>query len=79
MTKLLIKNGLIIDGTGKERFKGDIAIENDIIVNIGKIKDESFDKVIDANGKIVAPGFIDTHSHSSMLLFKDAFLSPKIC
>ena len=79
MTKLLIKNGLIIDGTGKERFKGDIAIENDIIVNIGKIKDKCFDKVIDADGKIVAPGFIDTHSHSSMLLFKDAFLSPKIC
>ncbi|MCG4580251.1 N-acyl-D-amino-acid deacylase family protein [Clostridium cochlearium] len=78
MTKLLIKNGIIIDGTGKERFKGDIAIENDIIVNIGKIKDECFDKVIDADGKIVAPGFIDTHSHSSMLLFEDPYLSPKI-
>ncbi len=78
MTKILIKNGTLIDGTGKDRFKADIAIENDTIVKIGKISEEGFDKVIDATDKIVTPGFIDTHSHSSMLLFKDSFLSPKI-
>lgn len=79
MAKLLIKNGIVIDGTGKERFKADIAVENDVIVKIGEISEEGFDQVINAEGKVVAPGFIDTHSHSSMLLFKDPFLSPKIC
>ncbi len=76
--KILIKNGTIIDGTGKERFKEDILIENDVIVKIGDVSEGNFDKIIDAEGMIVSPGFIDTHSHSSMLLFKDSYLSPKI-
>ncbi|EYE89556.1 D-aminoacylase [Fervidicella metallireducens AeB] len=79
MAKLLIKNGIVVDGTGKERFKADIAIENDVIVKIGDICKDGYEKVIDAAGKVVSPGFIDTHSHSSMLLFQDPFLTPKIC
>jgi len=78
VTKILIKNGTIIDGTGNKRFKADIAIEDDRISKIGETLEGDFDKVIEADGKVVSPGFIDTHSHSSMLLFKDPFLSPKI-
>ena len=78
MTKILIKNGILVDGTGKDRFKGDILVEGDKIVKIGEGLGENVEKIIDASGKIVSPGFIDTHSHSSMLLFKDPYLSPKI-
>lgn len=78
MSRVLIKNGTVIDGTGNDRFKADIVIEDDKIVEIGNISGENFDRVIDADGKIVSPGFIDTHSHSSLLLFEDPYLSPKI-
>lgn len=79
MERILIKNGVIIDGTREKRFNGDILIEGDRIVKIGNI-DETADKVIDATGKIVAPGFIDTHSHSDLnvLLKSESFVEPKI-
>lgn len=78
VVKLLIKNGTLIDGTGRDRFKADILIEDDKIIKIGDLESIDADKIIDADGKVVSPGFIDTHSHSSMLLFKDSYLSPKI-
>lgn len=78
MSRILIKNGTVIDGTGKERYRADVVIENDKIAEIGTAIEGEFDRVIDAEGKVVCPGFIDTHSHSSLLLFKDPYLSPKI-
>lgn len=78
MNKILIKNGIIVDGTGSKRFRGDIAIENDKIANIGEIKEENFDKVIDVDGNIVCPGFIDTHSHSDLKILVDPYVEPKI-
>ncbi len=79
MERILIKNGVIIDGTREKRFNGDVLIEGDRIIKIGNI-DETADKVIDATGKIVAPGFIDTHSHSDLnvLLKSESFVEPKI-
>ena len=76
--KTLIKNGIIIDGTGGDRYTGDVLINNGIIEKIGNDLNDSQAEIIDAAGLIVSPGFIDTHSHSSMLLFKDSLLSPKI-
>ena len=61
--ELLIRNGKIIDGTGNNWFYGDIAIRNGKIIGIGKQLNFSADKTIDANGLIVAPGFIDVHTH----------------
>ncbi|MFX1539042.1 MAG: amidohydrolase family protein [Promethearchaeota archaeon] len=64
---VLIKNGKIIDGSGNPGFKGDIGIANGKIVKIGLIEqsdETSAAKVIDANGLIVCPGFIDIHSHA---------------
>jgi N-acyl-D-aspartate/D-glutamate deacylase len=60
---LLIKNGTIIDSSGSQRFKGDVAVEGKI-VETGDLVWEDRAMVIDATGKYVAPGFIDTHAHS---------------
>ncbi len=68
MYDLLIKNGKIVDGSGKQAFKADIGIKHDKIQAISpKLKGDS--KVtIDASGYIVCPGFIDIHSHSDFTL-----------
>jgi len=60
---VVIRNGKIIDGTGNSWYYGDIAIKNGRIVKTGKLDDASAAKVIDATGLIVAPGFIDVHTH----------------
>ena len=60
---LLIKNAKIIDGTGAPWFKADVAIDQDKIVGIGKIKDIA-DKIIDVEGFLVSPGWIDVHNHA---------------
>jgi N-acyl-D-aspartate/D-glutamate deacylase len=59
---LLIKNGTVVDGTGAPRFCADIAVAGGQIAEIGKIKDGAR-KVIDASDLIVAPGFVDPHTH----------------
>ncbi len=62
---LIIKNASIINGSGNHPgFVSDIAITGDQIYRIGRIDDVRAAKVIDANGKIVCPGFVDIHSHS---------------
>ena len=64
--ELLIKNASILDGTGKAAYPGDIGIDNGKLV----LEDlpQTADRVIDATGKFVAPGFIDTHSHGDELI-----------
>lgn len=56
--KKLIKNGLIVDGTGKAGFTADLLIENDRIAKIGTLTDVAADEVIDASGLVVAPGLL---------------------
>lgn len=67
---LLIKNGLIADGTGDAGFKGDVLIEGDKITDVayGGIAGDIDAEIIDAAGKIVSPGFIDCHAHSDAYL-----------
>jgi N-acyl-D-amino-acid deacylase len=62
-SNLLIKNGLVMDGTGNPAFKADILIEGDQIKDIGTFQDAKTDITIDARGLVVAPGFIDVHTH----------------
>lgn len=78
LMKTLIKNGLIVDGTGQRAYKGSIAIEGDRIVSVGQFDEEGFDRVIDADGNIIAPGFIDTHSHSDLKILVDPYVEPKV-
>jgi len=60
---VLIINGRILDGSGNSWFYGDVAILGDKIIAIGRLKHLTATRVIDADGKIVAPGFIDVHTH----------------
>src|SRR5688500_10031405 len=60
---VLIKNGRIIDGTGNSWVFGDISIKDGKILGIGKLAQVAAIKTIDATGLIIAPGFIDVHTH----------------
>ncbi len=68
---ILIKNGKIFDGTGNPWYSADIGIRGDRIVAIGKLPNASAKKNIDANGKVVSPGFIDTLGQSELALLID--------
>ena len=59
---LAIKNGTIVDGSGAPRFRADIGIQDGQIVEIGRIRSGA-KQVIDAEGRVVSPGFIDGHTH----------------
>jgi N-acyl-D-aspartate/D-glutamate deacylase len=74
---LIIRGGRVIDGTGNPWFNGDVAIKEDRIVHVGRVTGEA-KRVIDANGLVVAPGFIDIHSHSDWLLLEDGSAQGKI-
>src|SRR5258706_2527685 len=60
---ILIKNGKIIDGTGNSWYYGNIAVKDGKIIKVGRDVDLPAKKIIDAAGLIVAPGFIDVHTH----------------
>ena len=78
MSDLIIKNGEIIDGTGKPGYKADVALEKDKIVSISRIGSISSEKVLDVSGLVVAPGFVDIHSHSDYYLLIDPRAESKI-
>ncbi|CAN5712111.1 D-aminoacylase [soil metagenome] len=67
----VIQNGIVYDGTGKPPFRADVRIEGDTIRQIGKVKPGLNDRIIDASGLAVAPGFIDAHSHADGGIFAD--------
>src|SRR5437763_334956 len=74
---LVVRNGKIVDGTGNPWFLADIAIKGDKIAALGKI-DAKGKREIDAKGLIVAPGFIDMHSHSDFTILEDGRAMSKI-
>ena len=59
---LIIRNGLIVDGTGSEPFVGDLKIVNGLVAQVGVVSGPA-DKEIDAKGMLVTPGFVDIHTH----------------
>ena len=75
MHDLVIRNGTIVDGTGDAPFQGDIAIDDGRIVAIGRIEAEGRE-TIDAEGMVVAPGFVDIHTHFDGQITWDPLLTP---
>ena len=69
----VIRNGMIIDGTRVARYRGDLAIKDGLIAKIGHIDPADADEVIDATGLIVAPGFIDLHTHYDAQVYWDPY------
>ncbi|MBU3805389.1 MAG: D-aminoacylase [Candidatus Fournierella pullistercoris] len=74
MSTLLIQNGQIVDGTGATAYQADLLVKDGRIAKIAPKIEETADQVIDATGLTVAPGFIDTHSHSDL----DVMLHPQV-
>jgi len=77
--KILIKNGFIIDGTGEKGYPGSVIVDNDLISAVGEVDlNQAFDQVLDAQDRVIAPGFIDTHSHSDVQVLVNPHIEPKI-
>jgi N-acyl-D-amino-acid deacylase len=75
---LLIRGGRIVDGTGNPWFAGDVGIRADRIVAVGRLAGATATREIDARGLVVAPGFIDLHTHSDMPLLNDGNAESKV-
>ena len=76
--RTLIKHGLIVDGNKTPAYEGEILIENEKILKISQDLNEEADKVIDAKGRVICPGFIDTHSHSDLVILVNPYNEVKI-
>lgn len=72
---LVIKNGTVVDGTGAARYQADVAISDGKVVEIGKVT-EGAARTIDAHGLIVAPGFVDPHTHYDAQICWDGAVTP---
>jgi N-acyl-D-amino-acid deacylase len=68
MLDVLIRGGRVIDGAGNPWFEADVAIAGDRIAAVGRLRGEAASRVIDADGLIVCPGFVDMHTHSDLQL-----------
>lgn len=75
---LLIRHGKIVDGTGNPWYHGDLAVRGSRIVALGQAAPAPARRTIDAKGLVVAPGFIDMHSHSDFQLLEDGKAQSKI-
>ncbi|MEX0974478.1 MAG: D-aminoacylase [Bacillota bacterium] len=78
---ILIADGTVVDGSGSPGWRADVGIAAGLIAAVaapGQLCSTSAKTTIDAVGKVVCPGFIDTHSHSDLLVLKEPFISPKV-
>lgn len=68
---IVIKGGTVIDGLRTPRYKADVGIKDGLITQIGRIEASDGDEVVDATGRVVAPGIVDVHTHYDSQLFWD--------
>jgi N-acyl-D-aspartate/D-glutamate deacylase len=71
---VVIKNGTVVDGTGREPYRADVAVQGDRIAEIGNIT-ETGKRTINAEGQIVTPGFVDIHTHLDAQIWWDPIVS----
>ena len=79
MLDLIIRNGLVYDGSGAPPREADVAIRGGCIEAVESLAEAQAARVIDAGGLAVAPGFIDTHTHSDVMLLSDPQHAAKLC
>jgi N-acyl-D-amino-acid deacylase len=75
---IVLKGGLVIDGRGQPAFAADVAVRGDTIIAIGGLTKVIADQVIDVTGLVVAPGFIDAHTHDDLICITQPDMTPKI-
>ncbi|MET0987072.1 MAG: amidohydrolase family protein [Steroidobacteraceae bacterium] len=73
---LVIRNAQIVDGTGRPAFAGDVGVQGDRIKSVGSVTSPNGARVIDAKGNVLAPGFIDIHTHYDPQLCWDRYATP---
>lgn len=78
MFDAIIKNGYLVDGSGNPWFEADIGIKSGKLMEITKLSSEAAERIIDAKGLVVCPGFIDMHSHSEYALLANPKAESKI-
>ena len=67
---LLLRNARIVDGSGSAAYAGEVAIRGDTIVRVARSISEPSKRIIDVEGQVVAPGFIDVHNHARGGIFQ---------
>jgi len=77
MFDVIVRNGLVVDGSGADAFKGDVAVKDGRIAAVGQVAGEAR-QIIDAGGRVVAPGFIDPHTHFDVQLLWDGAAKPAL-
>ena len=75
---LVIRGALLIDGSGRSGYRGDLAIKDDRILAIGDLSKTQGSRELQANGLALTPGFVDTHTHDDRALLSDPLMQCKI-
>ena len=76
MHDLVIRGGRIVDGTGGDAYDGDVAVSGGTITEVGSVVSGAARRTIDADGRLVTPGFVDIHTHYDAQATWDPHLLP---
>ncbi len=79
MYDLLIRHARVVDGSGSPAFTADIGIVGERIVALNTSLAEEANRIIDAAGQVVAPGFVDAHTHDDLAILRRSTVPPKVC
>ena len=75
---VVFRNATVIDGSGAPRREADVAVRGERIAALGRLEGWRAETVIDASGRVLAPGFIDVHTHDDRLLLAEPHMTPKL-